>query len=52
MKFFHGLDTGSVDLGLPGNKYDNAMMAGIIMYERAPKEMQFIDDFFWSRDGM
>lgn len=52
MKAFHGLDTADVDLGIPGNKFDAATGAYMVMHENAPKEMQFIDDFFWSRADM
>jgi len=49
MRKFHGLDTGDVDLGIPGNKFEAAAGAWMVGYETAPKEMQFVDDFFWAR---
>jgi len=52
MRKFFGLDTGDVDIGIPGSKFDAAAGAWMVGYEKAPKEMQFVDDFFWAKMDM
>lgn len=52
MKEMYGLDTGKVDLGIPGNKFEAAMGAFIVKHENAPKEMKFVENFFWGRSDM
>jgi len=52
LKTFYGLDTGDVDVGLPGNKFDAATGAMMVMHETYSDEQKFIDKFFWTRPEM
>jgi hypothetical protein len=52
VKEMHGIDTGRVDLGIPGNKFDVATGVHMVMHENAPKEMRFVEKFFWGKSDM
>jgi len=52
LKAFHGLDTGDVDVGIPGNKFDAATGALMVMHETSTDEEKFIENFFWTRPEM
>ena len=43
---------GDVDVGLPGNKFDAATGAMMVMHETYSDEHKFIDKFFWTRPEM
>lgn len=49
LKMFAGLDTAEVELGIPGDKYDQAAGVWGVMREESSKSMRMINDFFWTR---
>jgi len=52
LKAFQKLDTAEVDLGIPGNKFDQAAGAWQVMMHHGGPEMKMINDFFWTRSNM
>lgn len=52
LKNFHNLDTAEVELGVPGNKFDQASALMSVMMDNASAEMKMVNDFFWTRSNM
>jgi len=52
LKIFHGLDTAVNNLELPGDKFEAATAALMVMCENETDEEKFINKFFWSRSDM
>jgi hypothetical protein len=50
MKLSYGIDTADTDLGLYGDKFEQAKSAWILGFEHLDEEYKFVNDFFWSQN--
>ena len=52
LEAFYGEHQDEKDYGMPGDKYDQSLMAVKVMADTASPEETFVDDFFWGKSKM